>query len=129
VAITEGERAAPDLLADLARRLDAHGLAERSPLVRLTGCPNGCARPYDAELGIVGQGVGTYALFLGGHPEGDRLAFLAAEKVPLAEIGPRLEPLLAAWAQTPGLGLGDFACNLGAAKVRALLAVPELVEA
>ncbi len=131
VAITEGERAAPAILAGLQERLEARGLGAKAPVVRITGCPNGCARPYDAEVGIVGQGVGTYALFLGGHPEGHRLAFLAAEKVPLAEISRRLDPLFEAWALegSAAESFGDFVQRLGEARVRERLALDACVEA
>lgn len=117
VAITEAERVAPDFLAMIQSLLDQHGLAERAPVFRLTGCANGCARPYAAELALVGQAVDRYAVFAGGDAEGTRLAFPVAEKVPTADLLAVLDRLFEVWKQE-GLGderFGDFAARRGAA--------------
>ncbi len=123
VAITEAERAAPDLLAVIQAGLDKHGLADRAPVFRLTGCANGCARPYAAELALVGQAVDRYALFAGGDAEGTRLAFPAAEKVPTAELPELLDRLFEAWRREggPDERLGNFAARLGPAALAARL--------
>lgn len=116
VAITEAERAAPDFAALVDGLLAKHGLRDRAPVFRITGCANGCARPYAAELALVGQAVDRYAVFAGGAAEGTRLAFPVAERVPTAELPDLLDRLLAAWkaegrAHEP---FGAFAARLGA---------------
>ena len=60
LAFAESERYLPDLITALEERLTAHGLAEDEIVTRMTGCPNGCARPYVAEIGLVGKGPGRY---------------------------------------------------------------------
>ena len=75
-AITEAERVSPEVLADIDARLKEAGLAEEEITVRLTGCPNGCARPLTAEIGLVGQSVNMYSIYLGGSRLGTRLAEL-----------------------------------------------------
>ena len=93
LAVTEAERILPDVLDRLdaqMRRLEI----SKSMLVRMTGCPNGCARPYMAELGLVGSGVNQYQLWLGGTPNLTRLAEPYLEKMPLEKLEQTLEPLL-----------------------------------
>jgi sulfite reductase (ferredoxin) len=63
--------------------------------VRMTGCPNGCARPYTAEIGIVGQSKELYSLYLGGSPLGTRLAELLCHEVKLEQIAATLSPIFA----------------------------------
>ncbi len=65
LALAESERYLPELVTALEQRLAAHGLAEDDIVIRMTGCPNGCARPYVAEIGLVGKGPGRYNLYLG----------------------------------------------------------------
>jgi sulfite reductase beta subunit-like hemoprotein len=85
----------------------------------MTGCPNGCARPYAADLGIVGRRAGHYDLYLGGRLAGDRLGFLWAEQVAEEAIGERLEPLFDLWARERqgDEGLGEMARRLYAQDV------------
>lgn len=111
LAITDGERVLPGVLADVEELLARHGLADRAPVLRLTGCPNGCTRPHTAELALIGQGIGKYALYAGGSATSDRQAFRLAERVPLAELKATLEPIFARWASEggPEEGFGDFA--------------------
>ena len=108
LAITESERVFPDMLA----RLDAmgHSLGIRKPLlVRMTGCPNGCSRPYMAEVGLVGSGPGQYQLWLGGNPGLTTLARPVLDHLPLANLESVLRPLLSRWVQTaPGQSFGAF---------------------
>ena len=115
LALAEAERFLPKLLSDLQARLEAHGLSERAPLVRLTGCPNGCARPYDAEIGVVGMAADKYAIFLGGSPTGERLARPWLQKIPGAKIAEVLDPVLAFWKAQggPEESLGDFVQRVG----------------
>ena len=123
VAITEAERVAPDFLEMIQSALDKHGLADRAPVFRLTGCANGCARPYAAELALVGQAVDRYALFAGGDAEGTRLAFPVAERIVTAELSDTLDRLFEAW-RAEGFEderFGDFAARLGATALQGRL--------
>ncbi len=123
LAITEAERILPSVLErldELLRRLDI----EKSILVRMTGCPNGCARPYMAELGLVGSGVNQYQLWLGGTPNLQRLAQPFIERMPLDQLEATLEPLLRSWRDAGGRrSLGDHVNKLGAQAVTELLGV------
>ena len=93
------ERALPaDLVTALEERLALHGLAEDEITIRMTGCPNGCARPYIAEIGLVGKGPGRYNLYLGGAFDGSRLSKLYAEDLGHDGIVAALDPLFAAYA-------------------------------
>jgi sulfite reductase (ferredoxin) len=115
LALAEAERVRAPMVADIEAALRRHGLEGERISVRITGCPNGCARPYTGDIGIVGRVPGGYALFVGGDFEGTRLNFLLHERVKQADIGARLDPLFAAFAQgrVPGEGFGDFCHRLG----------------
>ena len=121
LAITESERVLPDVIDRLdaqLRRLEI----EKSLLVRMTGCPNGCARPYMAELGLVGNGVNQYQLWLGGTPNLQRLARPYLDKLPLDDLETRLEPLLISWKSAGGRrSFGDHIEKLGDQAVNELL--------
>jgi sulfite reductase (ferredoxin) len=110
LALTESERVREPIVADIARALAAHGL-EREPIsVRMTGCANGCARPFGAEVGIVGRTPGHYSVFVGGSFEGVRLGRQLLDKVPQARLADALEPLFALFAseRKKGERFGDF---------------------
>jgi sulfite reductase (ferredoxin) len=96
-ALAESERRLPALVKDLQDALARTGIARRPLQLRMTGCPNGCARPAVAEVGVVGRTKTTYDLYLGGGARGDRLASLHREKLTLEEVPAVLEPLLARW--------------------------------
>jgi sulfite reductase (NADPH) hemoprotein beta-component len=98
LALAESERYLPDLLHALERRLAAYGLDEDDIVIRMTGCPNGCARPYLAEVGLVGKGPGRYNLYLGGAFDGSRLSKLYGEDLEHDAIVKALDPLFAAYA-------------------------------
>src|SRR5664280_2197863 len=109
-ALGEAERKLPDLVSLVQSELDSNGLTKRRLQLRMTGCPNGCARPAVAEVGVVGRTKNTYDLYLGGGPRGDRLASLYQEKVKLDDIPGVLRPLLERW-KSEGLAeesFGDF---------------------
>ncbi len=122
LAITESERVLPAVLQRLEALLGRLGI-ERQLLVRMTGCPNGCARPYMAEIGLVGSGVEQYQLWLGGTPGLTRLARPYLERMPLDQLESTLEPLLQAWDQESGprRSFGDFVERIGDDRVRELL--------
>jgi sulfite reductase (ferredoxin) len=122
LAITEAERILPSVLERLDGLLAR--LAIRKPvLLRVTGCPNGCARPYMAEIGLVGSGVEAYQLWLGGSPGLTRLARPYLEKMPLEDLEATLEPILTAWRDEGGSRsrFGDFIEKIGPERVARLL--------
>lgn len=114
-ALTESERRLPELVAGLEDALKARQLGRRPLQLRMTGCPNGCARPAIAEIGVVGRTKSTYDLFLGGGTRGDRLASLYREKVKLEDIPDILGPLFDRWANDaePEETFGDFVTRVG----------------
>jgi len=97
LALAESERYLPDLVTALEERLAAHGLAEDDIVIRMTGCPNGCSRPYVAEIGLVGKGPGRYNLYLGAAFDGSRLSKLYAENLDHGAIIANLDPIFAAY--------------------------------
>eukprot|EP00271_Cylindrocystis_brebissonii_P002007 TRINITY_DN1235_c0_g3_i2.p1 TRINITY_DN1235_c0_g3~~TRINITY_DN1235_c0_g3_i2.p1 ORF type:complete len:704 (-),score=155.00 TRINITY_DN1235_c0_g3_i2:114-2225(-) len=114
LAITEAERTMPDVLKLIRRLMEKVGLKKASEtiVVRMTGCPNGCARPYMAEIGFVGDGPNCYQLWLGGCPNQTRLASVFLEKVKWQDFDTTLEPLLCFWRveREANEAFGDF-CN------------------
>ncbi len=110
LALAEAERFQPQLLDQLETALIPLGLHDEPLSVRVTGCPNGCARPYTADIGIVGRRDGHYDVFVGGRLAGDRFAELWAENVASDAIVPVLHPLLSDWARyrLDHEGFGDY---------------------
>lgn len=123
LALAEAERVRGPLVAGIEAEFRRYGLENEKISIRITGCPNGCARPYNGDIGIVGRAPGAYALFVGGDFAGTRQNFLLHERVREADIADRFAPLIAAWAQdrAPDEGFGDFCHRLGR---EALLALP-----
>ncbi len=115
LALAESERYLPDLIGALDERLAAHGLSADDIVIRMTGCPNGCARPYLAEIGLVGKGPGRYNLYLGAAFDGSRLSKLYAEDLDHKAIVAALDPLFAAYAgqRNAGERFGDFCIRAG----------------
>ncbi|NOT55764.1 MAG: NADPH-dependent assimilatory sulfite reductase hemoprotein subunit [Deltaproteobacteria bacterium] len=124
LALSEAERIFPAFLNELEQELEALGLETEAPVVRITGCPNGCARPYTAEIGLVGRSGDHYVLYLGGSHVGTRLGTAVADLVTLKQIVPTLRPVLRAFRaqRLPGEQFGDFCHRLGADAVRQLIA-------
>lgn len=112
LAITESERALPGIIDQLEVELARLGLSHEKFTVRMTGCPNGCARPYNCDIGLVGKAAGKYTIFVGGRLLGDRLNFNYKDMVPAADVVPSLAPLFAYFkhGRETGESLGDF-CN------------------
>jgi sulfite reductase (NADPH) hemoprotein beta-component len=115
LALAESERYLPDLLTVLDERLAARGLSADDIIIRMTGCPNGCARPYLAEIGLVGKGPGRYNLYLGAAFDGTRLNKLYAEDLGHEGIIAALDPIFAAYAagRQAGEHFGDFTIRAG----------------
>ncbi|MGA7868774.1 MAG: NADPH-dependent assimilatory sulfite reductase hemoprotein subunit, partial [Stellaceae bacterium] len=127
LALTEAERVRDEIVAAIEARLRVYGLERERLSIRITGCPNGCARPYTGDIGIVGRMPGYYALFVGGDFEGTRLNTPLADKVPLHGIAEALDPLFALYAsaRAGGEGFGDFCHRIGMRALQQALAAPQ----
>jgi sulfite reductase (NADPH) hemoprotein beta-component len=115
LAMAESERFLPSLIDRLDRLFIEHGLRDDAITIRMTGCANGCARPYIAEIGLVGKGPGRYNLYLGAGFAGDRLNKLYRENIDEAEILDSLDPLFARYAneRIDDERFGDFVIRAG----------------
>ena len=98
--------------------LEAAGLRDDAIVMRITGCPNGCGRPFLAEIGLVGKSPGKYNLYLGAAANGSRLNVLYKASVQTAELLPLLGPIFRRYAteRTPGESFGDFVIRAGYVK-------------
>ena len=110
LALAESERMLPNIMDELEESLRELKLWDRPFAVRMTGCPNGCARPYTADLAFVGRSLDLYQVYVGGRGRGDRMADLFAADVPTAELVTTVRPLLEWWAAESHEDeeLGDF---------------------
>jgi sulfite reductase (ferredoxin) len=115
LAITESERVLPGMIDELEGVLAELGLTDEVFTLRQTGCPNGCARPYNSDIGLVGKAKDKYTILLGGRRQGDRLNFIFRDSVPSAEIVPALASVLRYFraARQPRETLGDFCHRVG----------------
>ncbi len=122
-ALGEAERVLPDVVDRLEKVLADTGNPDLGLRINMTGCPNGCSRPYAAELGIVGRSKRGYDIFVGGSPAGDRLARRLRADVPLGEIADLLRPLLEHFSRRSGgtTSFGDWACQQDWAELERLL--------
>ena len=120
LAVAEAERALPELIRQLDAIVACLGLADERISFRMTGCPNGCARPYIGDVGFVGTTLGKYDVHLGGDFLGTRLNALFARNVALVEIPALLEGPLAAFAseRASGEGFGDWCHRIGIDELR-----------
>jgi len=115
LAVTESERALPGMMDQLEEPLVKLGLSHERFTIRMTGCPNGCARPYDADLALVGQTKGRYRMFAGGALLGTRLNYAYKDKVAEEDVTKELIAVFAAFkANRQGdETLGDFCARVG----------------
>lgn len=120
LAITESERALPGVIDVMEKKLSELGLDKELFTVRMTGCPNGCARPYNADIGLVGKAKGKYTVYVGGTRLGTRLGFIYKDLVPLEKITDSLEPLFRAFRdqRTQAESFGDWCTRLGLEKLQ-----------
>jgi sulfite reductase (NADPH) hemoprotein beta-component len=116
LAMAEAERYLPDFTSKLQPLLEKHALVEAPIVLRISGCPNGCSRPYLAEIALVGKAPGRYNLMLGGDHRGQRLNTLYRENITEDEILGALDPLFGRYAagREDGEGFGDFLHRAGA---------------
>ena len=110
LALAESERYLPELVSGLEQIAEANGLRDEEIKIRMTGCPNGCARPYLGEIGLVGRGPGVYNVYLGAGFDGARLNKLYRRDVPEKRLVEVLGPVLEAYAKDRRAGerFGDF---------------------
>src|SRR6266568_1152503 len=115
LALAEAERALPAVVRQIEAELDALGMADEPLSVRMTGCPNGCARPYMGDIGIVGRTKDVYNIYLGGDWSNTRLNTLYAASVHLKDLAATVRPLLALWRdeRIAGETFGDFCYRVG----------------
>ena len=123
LAITEAERALPAVTTELAGVLAELGLAEEAISVRMTGCPNGCARPYQSEVGLVGRGGTKYTMYIGGDTFGRRLNTELQDSVPIEQIVPKLKAVFTAFKaeRTSGELFGDYCTRVGLERLKSLV--------
>ncbi|HEU0218276.1 MAG TPA: NADPH-dependent assimilatory sulfite reductase hemoprotein subunit, partial [Stellaceae bacterium] len=124
LALTEAERVRDPLVAEIVERMARWGVEQERLSIRITGCPNGCARPYSGDIGIVGRIPGYYSIYVGGDFEGTRLNDVVAERIRLGEVADVLDPLFGVFAaeREAGEGFGDFCHRYGVARLREVVA-------
>ena len=110
LAMAEAERYLPYLVTRIEQELEKYHIEKETISIRMTGCPNGCARPYLGEIGLVGKAPGRYNLYLGAAADGTRLGKLAGDGLTEQMIIDTLNPLFAAYAKDrkSGQSFGDF---------------------
>lgn len=115
LAMAEAERYFPRFMERFEQILNSHGLKNEAVTVRISGCPNGCARPYLAEIGLSGRSPGKYNLYLGGSPSGERLAALYLENIDETRIFAVLSHCLQQYARErqDRESFGDFLARIG----------------
>jgi sulfite reductase (ferredoxin) len=126
LALTEAERVREPLIAAIKQELAQAGLAGEQLSIRITGCPNGCARPYAGDIGIVGRMPGFYQLWVGGDFAGTRLSFPLLDRVAEAAIAAQLGVLFRCFAEERRAeeGFGDFCHRIGKERLAALFGEP-----
>ena len=115
LALAEAERVLPGVITELEEVLEDTGLTHDAITIRMTGCPNGCGRPFLSEIAFVGRSPGKYNLYLGGGFAGDRLNKLYKEAVTREEAIAILKPIITDYAKTreDGERFGDFVIRKG----------------
>ena len=122
LALAEAERYLPSLIDQVEEIVEELGLGKEEFTVRMTGCPNGCARPYMSDIGLVGRTLGKYNLYFGGNPEGTRMTQLYRELISAADLPSVLRNVLRTYlsTRTPGERLGDWSTRVGVDQIDAL---------
>jgi sulfite reductase (ferredoxin) len=124
LALTEAERVSEEIVGGITARMARWGLERERLSIRITGCPNGCARPYTGDIGIVGRMPGFYSLYVGGDFAGTRLNEAVADRLSVADLADVLDPLFALYAasRAEGEGFGDFCHRIGIAALQQVIA-------
>ena len=118
LALAESERVLPELVSKFEQELEKMGLRDDAITLRITGCPNGCGRPFLGEVGLIGKAPGKYNVYLGAAFNGSRMNVLYKSSVPIAEVLPLLSPIFREYAMTraPKERFGDFVLRKGYVK-------------
>jgi sulfite reductase (ferredoxin) len=126
LAITEAERVQPEINSKIWALMNKLGLGDQTLVTRTTGCPNGCTRPYMAELAFVGSGPNAYQVWIGGHPaQAGRTAYPThLSKMKFKDMDATLEPMFAMWRDqrsSKDESFGDFTFRVGLEAVQAFM--------
>ncbi len=115
LALAEAERALPTIMDEVEAELQALELSHEPLSVRMTGCPNGCARPYLGDIGFVGRTKDVYNVYLGGDAMNTRLNTLYAPSIHRNDLLPTIRPLLALWKheRLAAESFGDYCTRVG----------------
>ena len=127
--MAESERFLPELVDRIEQAMAGEGLEPDAINIRMTGCPNGCARPYLGEIGLTGKATGKYNLYLGADFSGQRMNRLYRENIDVDTILEELKPLFRAYGEQRQSGerFGDFLVRTGvveAERIPAMLHQP-----
>ncbi len=127
LAISESERALPGLVDELETELQKLGLENEKISIRMTGCPNGCVRPYQSDIGLVGRSGEKYSLFLGGNVPGTALNLLIQDLVPKGELVPTIVPILKQFKKDrqKNESFGNYCQRVGREKLHSM--IPEVL--
>ncbi|MDB5059644.1 MAG: NADPH-dependent assimilatory sulfite reductase hemoprotein subunit, partial [Chloroflexi bacterium] len=128
LALSDAERALPDVVRQVEHDMAEIGLSGEKLSIRMTGCPNGCARPYMGDIGLVGKTRDVYNVYLGGDWANTRMNTLFAPSVRLEELAPTLKPLLVLWRderEDDDETFGDFVHRVGPDYLRSAGAVSQ----
>jgi len=119
LAITEAERVLPEYIGRIHALMDKMGLGDTKMIFRMTGCPNGCGRPYMAELGLVGSGPNSYQIWLGGTEQLDGVGFTYLDSVKSTDLEKTLEPVFALYKlkRKPEEAFGNFCKRVGKVQI------------
>lgn len=122
LSVTESERALPGLIDELEAPLARLGLDKDAFTIRMTGCPNGCGRPYNSDIGLVGKAKGKYTVFVGGALLGNRLNWIFRDLVPAEDVKSTLVSIFTAYKQNRAEGetLGGFCDRVGKEELETL---------
>jgi sulfite reductase (ferredoxin) len=128
LAITEAERVFPQVISEFEDTLDKLNIGDSAITARMTGCPNGCARPYVAEIAFVGRSLEKYTVFLGGNPNGTRLAKNFLDLVHIKDLVPTLTPILRYYrdCRNDKEAFGDFVMRVGFDVLHAIINDPDV---
>jgi sulfite reductase (ferredoxin) len=115
LAVTEAERVMPTVMDEIEAEMAKYGLTNDRITIHMTGCPNGCARPYTPDIGLVGKARNKYTVYLGGNAQGTRLAFLYQDMVNQEDVAKKLSPIFARYKteRQSGESFGDYCHRLG----------------
>jgi sulfite reductase (ferredoxin) len=128
LALADAERVLPSVVSQIEEDMTALGLAGEPVSIRMTGCPNGCARPFIGDIGFVGRSKNLYNVYVGGDQVNTRMNILYAADVQFDDLARTVRPLLERWRdeRLPGEAFGDFCYRVGVEHLRECTTVASL---